>query len=201
MQFKAIVWDVRHCSVLRVLEGHTGAVFSVDLDESSELAFTASGDKTVGVWQLSSGLCLKRLKHTNGLPVVALQWQEGYIASCSGSTITLWSVDGWKKVMEFQGHEGQVMVGVGREGRVECAQLRVRDPTNCAGTVLSSSRDKTIKYWDIHSGRCLQTLSGHAGPVNGIDWNEVFITSASDDGDVRIWDFHPCHNRIGLAPS
>eukprot|EP00731_Ephydatia_muelleri_P030553 Em0022g67a len=73
---QAIVWDVRHCSVLRVLEGHTGAVFSVDLDESSELAFTASGDKTVGVWQLSSGLCLKRLKHTNGLPVVALQWQE-----------------------------------------------------------------------------------------------------------------------------
>ena len=82
----------------------------MDLDESSELAFTASGDKvrgkascpsvgrpvtvlvsswqTVGVWQLSSGLCLKRLKHTNGLPVVALQWQEVstllFVCVCGG---------------------------------------------------------------------------------------------------------------------
>ena len=42
------MWDVRHCSVQRVLEGHNGAVFSVDLDENSELAFTASGDKVKG---------------------------------------------------------------------------------------------------------------------------------------------------------
>ena len=30
---------------------------------------------------------------------------QDYIATCAGTVINLWSVDGWRKVLELQGHE------------------------------------------------------------------------------------------------
>ena len=42
---QAVIWDIRHCSLVRRLEGHQGAVFAVDLDNPARVAFTASGDK------------------------------------------------------------------------------------------------------------------------------------------------------------
>ena len=42
---QAVVWDIRHCALVRRLEGHRGAVFAVDLDSLARIAFTASGDK------------------------------------------------------------------------------------------------------------------------------------------------------------
>ena len=43
--WQAVVWSARHCRYLRTLSGHTGAVFGVDMDDSTQLGFTASGDK------------------------------------------------------------------------------------------------------------------------------------------------------------
>ena len=40
-----MVWNIRHCSPTHLLEGHTGAVFAVELDGSAQLAYTGSGDK------------------------------------------------------------------------------------------------------------------------------------------------------------
>ena len=42
---QAVVWDVRHCSHRHTLTGHHGAVFAVELSDSTTTAFTGSGDK------------------------------------------------------------------------------------------------------------------------------------------------------------
>ena len=42
---KAVIWDIRHCSLVRRLRGHRGVVFAVDLDHTSTQAFTGSGDR------------------------------------------------------------------------------------------------------------------------------------------------------------
>merc|ERR1712226_787287 len=56
--------------------------------------------------------------------------------------------------------------------------------------VLSASRDKTIKLWDMNTGFCTQTYLGHS------DWVRVakpnadgsLIASCSNDQTVRIWN-------------
>lgn len=56
--------------------------------------------------------------------------------------------------------------------------------------LISGSRDKTIKVWDVSVGSCLFTLIGHDNWVRGICWHPggKYIVSASDDKTIRVWD-------------
>ena len=54
----------------------------------------------------------------------------------------------------------------------------------------SCSDDKTIKIWDIKSGSCLSTLSGHDGWVLSVCFSPdgKQIASGSRDKTVKIWN-------------
>jgi WD40 repeat protein len=55
---------------------------------------------------------------------------------------------------------------------------------------VSTSRDNTLKVWDLDSGRELLTLVGHSSQVNGVavtpDGKRA--VSASSDKTLKIWD-------------
>ncbi|MDD2756326.1 MAG: DUF4365 domain-containing protein, partial [Methanothrix sp.] len=57
-------------------------------------------------------------------------------------------------------------------------------------TVISGSDDKTLKIWDLATGKCLGTLEGHAGPVWGVTVtpNGRTVISGSFDYTLKIWD-------------
>lgn len=54
----------------------------------------------------------------------------------------------------------------------------------------SGSRDKCIKVWDVTTGQCLITLTGHDNWVRGLSWHPggKYLLSVSDDKSLRIWD-------------
>jgi WD40 repeat protein len=57
------------------------------------------------------------------------------------------------------------------------------------GELVSGSGDKTIKVWDIESGRELRSLEGHTGVVYGLAMTEDdHLISHSNDGIIRVWD-------------
>ena len=56
----------------------------------------------------------------------------------------------------------------------------------------SGSRDHTIRFWDIASGRCLRTMRGHSGPLQCLslssDGRRLIAGSAEAEGrPLRIW--------------
>ncbi len=53
-----------------------------------------------------------------------------------------------------------------------------------------ASADKTIDVWDFVSGKALQQLRGHTGPVFALALirNGKMLASAGGDGTVRFWD-------------
>jgi WD40 repeat protein/tetratricopeptide (TPR) repeat protein len=55
---------------------------------------------------------------------------------------------------------------------------------------LSGSRDRTVKLWDVRTGRCLRTFSGHQGEVHTVQFSPdgAQALSASGDSVVKIWD-------------
>lgn len=58
-------------------------------------------------------------------------------------------------------------------------------------TLISASKDKTIKIWDINTNECIRTLEGHDDWVRFLtlspDGTRLF--SCSDDWNVRAWNF------------
>ena len=57
-------------------------------------------------------------------------------------------------------------------------------------TVVSGSGDKTLKVWDMETGKCRATLIGHTSTVFGvaITPDGRTVVSGSDDKTLKVWD-------------
>lgn len=63
--------------------------------------------------------------------------------------------------------------------------------SNLTGPFLASgSRDKSIKIWDVSTGLCVLTLTGHDNWVRGLVFHTggKYLLSAADDKTLRVWD-------------
>lgn len=56
--------------------------------------------------------------------------------------------------------------------------------------IVSSSRDKTIKIWEVSTGYCVKTLIGHREWVRMARVSPCgeLIASCSNDQTIRIWN-------------
>ncbi|KAK1828700.1 F-box/WD repeat-containing protein 1A [Podospora conica] len=59
--------------------------------------------------------------------------------------------------------------------------------------LVSGSRDRTLKVWDLETGRCLRTLTKHEGSVLCLQFDshpdEDIIVSGSSDSNIIVWKF------------
>ena len=59
-----------------------------------------------------------------------------------------------------------------------------------SGELISCSRDKTIKIWDLNEGSCIITLFGHTDEIKSIriDNQTNILASCSEDKTIKIWN-------------
>ncbi len=56
--------------------------------------------------------------------------------------------------------------------------------------VAAGHSDKRVYVWDLHTGKSVWTLEGHAEEVTAVDFspNGKMLASGSRDGTIRLWD-------------
>ncbi|KAL6597149.1 WD40-repeat-containing domain protein [Neocallimastix sp. 'constans'] len=73
-----------------------------------------------------------------------------------------------------------------------CSMLGHTDSIYCLqydnNKIISGSRDKTIKIWDLKTNECIKTLEGHNGSVLTLQFNEKYLVSGSSDNTIILWD-------------
>ena len=62
-------------------------------------------------------------------------------------------------------------------------------------TIVSCSRDSTLKVWNLETGQCQATWEGHMGDVNGVTVTPdgKRVVSGADDSTLKVWDLQTGH--------
>lgn len=192
---------------IRTLSGHDHSVSAVRFipsgaggsQSSGNLLVSASGDKTLRIWDTTTGYCLKALKgHTGWVRDVCPSLDGRFLLSTGGDhTARLWD-------MSTPNPENKVTM-LGHEHVVKCCALappssyqhlaslaglkKAPSSTSTAEYMATGSRDKTIKLWDSR-GNCLKTLVGHDNWITGVIFHPggKYLLSVADDKTIRCWD-------------
>ncbi|MGB3267583.1 MAG: NACHT domain-containing protein [Microcoleus sp.] len=170
------LWQVSDCQQIVFCKGHTDWIRSLTFSPDGTTLASASFDKTVKLWDIRTGECLKTLQGHGRVNSVSISPDGKTLASGShDKTVTLWDIHTGECLKTFQGHTDTVRsVEISSDGRI----------------VASGSSDKTIKLWDIRSGECLKTLRGHTNKVLSvaISPDNITLVSGSSDQTIRLWD-------------
>lgn len=53
---------------------------------------------------------------------------------------------------------------------------------------MSGSLDTSIRVWDVETGNCIHTLTGHQSLTSGMELKDNILVSGNADSTVKIWD-------------
>ena len=156
---------------------------------------SGSWDKTLNVWDIESGQCLKKLEgHMDLVRSVSITPDGKKAVSGSGgitypkgididipfsgsadNTLRVWDIESGQCLKRLEGHTYPV----------ESVSI-----TSNGEKAVSGSGDETLRVWDIKSGQCLKELEGHTGAVIcvSITPDGKTAVSGSVDMTVRVWD-------------
>lgn len=181
------------------LQSHRGPVTCVAFHPVFSSLASGSEDSTIKIWDWELGELEKTVKgHTRAVLDVDFGGPRGgpMLASCSSDlTIKLWDPsDEYKNIRTLTGHDHSVsavrFIPSGAAGTPECGNLLV-----------SASRDRTLRIWDVSTGYCVRTLSGHAEWVRDVcpSVDGRYLLSAGDDRTARLWDISMLNPEAKLA--
>lgn len=163
--------------LVRILAGHSGRVTAVAVTPDGKRAVSASGDRTLKVWDLASGEEVLTLAgHSDRVTAVAVT-PDGKLAVSAALDMTV-------KVWDLATGEERLTVS----GRSTLATALAVTPDG--KRVLSAAGGHTINVWDLMTGKQHLTLAGHAYPVAAVAVTPDgrFAVSGSLDKTVKVWD-------------
>ncbi|MEG4818115.1 WD40 repeat domain-containing protein, partial [Microcoleus sp. K5-D4] len=173
--------------LLRTIEGHRNSVNAVAVTADGKRAISGSGDKTLKVWDLTTGKEQFTLngytKSVNAVAVTA-DGKRAISGLCATTfpgryddkNLKVWDLTTGKEQFTLNGYTKSVnAVAVTADGK----------------RAISGSLDKkTLKVWDLTTGNVQFTLNGHIRWVNAVavtaDGKRAI--SGSDDNTLKVWD-------------
>ncbi len=162
---------------IRTLKGHKDAARSVAFSPDGKLIASGSYDKTIRLWNVSTGQCLRTLRgHTGSIFSVAFSPDGELIAGGSNDkTVRLWNAKNGRLLRTLEGHTDWIWsVAFSPDGAL----------------IASGSHDETIRLWEVATGRLLRTLGGHTGFILSVAFSPdgKLIASGSRDKTIRLWN-------------
>ena len=185
------VWDVKRGQLLNTLSGHTDEVRSVAFtpvetfrrnvstatNAVGYLLASGSYDRTVRLWDVDTGECLKILeKHTHRVWSVAFSPDGRVLASGSSDrTIKLWDISTGQCLKSLLGHSRQIRtVAFSPDGQ----------------TLASGSDDRSVRLWNWRKAEAVRVLKGHTSWISSVAFSpdNDLLASGSEDQSVRLWE-------------
>jgi WD40 repeat protein len=162
-----------------------GSVYSIAFSPDGHFALSGNDDRTLRLWEIESGICLRVFKGHSGPVKSAAFFPDGCFAlSCDWKTLRLWDVESGECLRVFKGHSDWI------------TSVAISPDGSCA---LSGSEYAPLRLWDIESGECLRVFDGRSHDVEGYNCRICFVSvsfspdgrfvlSGSKDDTLRLWE-------------
>ncbi len=190
---KVRLWDIAIGKCLKVFQGHSHVVNSIAfqpiLNKRGEGEILASGsyDQSVKLWNVRTYQCVKTWQGYSNQALSVTFSPDGQTLVSGGhdQKVRLWDIKTGRVVKILHEHTNWVF---------SVAFSPIPPPPQIGGgkreILASGSGDKTIKIWDVKTGKVIRTLWGHEATVRSIAFSPdtPILASGSEDRTIRLWN-------------
>ena len=174
-------------ALVDTFEGHTNSIWCVAYSPDGERIATASLDRTIRLWDVSTGAQLLLLEDKDGVLSVAFSPDgKGLLSGSRGGNLCLWDTETGVRIKSQQeAHSDWIRaVAYSYQGRYAA----------------SASSDKKVKLWNVETAdlQLIATLSEHSDRVITVAFShdEKFLLSGSSDKTCKIWNLPDEPHRV-----
>ena len=214
---KITIWDLRSFWKIRVLEGHSGAVTTLQLMHDAIL-LSGSADGTIRCWDKTTALCNHILSgHSAGIKCIAVSKNDSIAVSGSHDcSIQVWDITTGKCSNVLSGHTKVIWcIGISDNNETVASgsddwflriwnlkdssclhAIQYPDGVKCLvfannHTVIAGAHcaHNQLRSWSVDTGECLYTYKGHNHAVMCMVLTDkgTHLITGSRDGTVKVW--------------
>jgi len=180
---------------VQMLVGHEKDVNCIAFSSRGDQIISGSHDGTVRLWATEAGTCIRILSGQCGADGVAFSPLGDTVASAHGSSVRVWDVE-----------TGECRLRIGTEAltiepistflfgcpseRFKSIAYSPKGDQIVSGERSAYTQTCAVQLWDVETGNCLHSLSGHSNTISEVVYTPRGdrIASGSEDATVRIWD-------------
>jgi Prp8 binding protein len=184
-----LIWNIEDKSVKNTCElsGHKNAILQCCWGFDGDVIYTASADKTVGIWDSYTGKRIRKLtghvshvnavcaggKHSiNNNSNNAILGHQTFLSCGNDNIINVWDLRTYKCVHRLHHSYQLTSLAIGGD------------------RIFSGGIDESIQEWDIRKLETIRKYDSHVDTITGlkISPDNSYLLSNAMDGQVIAWD-------------
>ena len=176
-----LVWEWQSETYVLKQQGHTNGMTSLAYSPDGSLIATGGEDAKVKLWNTSSGFCFVTFtEHESSV--------TGVCFTPNGKVVLSSSLDGTVRAFDLARYRNFKTFTTPRPVQLSCVSV-----DSSGDLIVAGGQDVfEIYLWSLTTGRLVDVLAGHEGPVAAVSFSSnptsSQLASVSWDKTLKVWD-------------